>query len=77
MLPRDNFNSWGHVLFADMIQMAGIHHCNFRVIQRVPNYYALVYCFMRLFTKNKTARQVAEIEGIKLNESIWRPKADF
>lgn len=31
MIPKDNFNSWGYPLFADMIQMAGIHHCNFRV----------------------------------------------
>ncbi len=54
--------------------MAGIHHIRFRVIQKNINPHALVYCFMRLFTKNMTPRQVAELEGLKLYETVWRPK---
>jgi len=67
-------NSWGNYLWAHMIQMAGINHIRFRVIQRKPNPYALVYCFMRVFSKNLTPRQVAELEGLKLYETVWRQK---
>lgn len=71
MWTRGTFNSWGNYLFAHMIQMAGIHHCSFRVVQRNPNPRALVFCFMKLFTQNLTPKQLAEDHGVKLYDTVW------
>ena len=71
MWSRQNFNSWGNYLFAHMIQMSGIHHCSFRVVQRSPNPRALVFCLMKLFTQNLTPKQLAEDHGVKLYDTVW------
>ena len=70
LLSRQKFNSWGSKYFSAMIQMAGIHHCAFRVDYDKPNPYNLVYCFMKLFTKNTTPKLLAEEKGIKLFETV-------
>jgi ribosomal protein S5 len=71
MWSKRRFNSWGSVQFANMIQMAGIHHCMFKVCYDEPNPYNLVYCFMKLLTQNTTPKLLAEEKGIKLFDTVW------
>ena len=71
MWARKRFDSWGSPIFAAMIQMAGIHHCKFKVLYEEPNPYNLVYCFMKLLTQNTTPKILAEERGEKLYDTIW------
>ena len=69
--PRSEFNSWGSFLVSHMIQLAGVHHCNFRVENKQINHYSLVYCLMKLLTQNLTPRQLCEEYGLKLYDTAW------
>jgi len=71
LYPRTQFNSWGSFLVSHMIQLAGVHHCNFSVQNSHINHYALVYCLMKLLTQNLTPRQLCEEYGMKLYDTAW------
>ena len=71
LYPRSNFNSWGSFLVSHMIQMAGVHHCNFRVQTKQINHYSLTYCLMKLLTQNLTPKLLCEEYGLKLYDTAW------
>lgn len=71
LYPRSEFNSWGSFLVSHMIQLAGVHHCNFRVQNTHINNYSLVYCLMKLLTQNLTPKQLCEEYGYKLYDTTW------
>jgi ribosomal protein S5 len=76
IVPRESFNSWGNPFMAHMLLLAGINQCRFKIVHRNLNMYALVNCFFKAVTMNKTPRMIAEEEGVKVYRTNWgRPYA--
>jgi len=63
--PRGQTNAWGSPVMALMLQLAGVNHCQFKIVARNLNMYSLVYCYFMAMTQNLTPKDMAEKIGHK------------
>ena len=63
--------SWGHILYYNILALAGLNGFTFKLYSRNVNKYAIIYCFFKCFVKNMTPRQISQQRGVKIYQMTY------